>query len=433
MGRRGGWRRRRHRRSGAPARFVPGSLSSIVVLDEHDEAFHERGSRHGSPATSPSSGPAGPRIPCLLVSPCPSLAAVEIANGRVAAVSRVARTGRLAVRRDRRSQRRGTVEDVARARPRWPRHCVTPSVESSASSTPPGDRDGSACRACRETDLVRACVPPRSASRNREFCSAPGAARHGRGCARAAVRRDSRNLRPGVSRLREELEAAAGRTVVEVTSALSADEIPAEAGVYVGTEAVLHRVRTADVVAFLDFDSELLAPRYRAAEQAMALLVRAARLVGPRSGRRPRADPVPLAGHEVLDAAAHAAPERPPGPERERRSLLRFPPFGALATVTGHGADEFVASLPAGIERAGPAEGRWMLRSSRRRHARRRPPGGRPSPRKPPSYRSRPPTPLTQTQNRFSGRLDHVTGVGGQRTAGRGGYDGAERFTRSSR
>ena len=60
------------------------------------------------------------------------------------------------------------------------------------------------------------------------------------------------------------------------------DGPPDAAGVYVGTEAVLHRVPAADVVAFLDIDAELLAPRYRAAEQAMALLVR---------GRAPRRPP----------------------------------------------------------------------------------------------------------------------------------------------
>ena len=43
----------------------------------------------------------------------------------------------------------------------------------------------------------------------------------------------------------------------------------------------------ADAVAFLDFDQELLAPRYRAAEQALALLARAARLVGRPRRRRP--------------------------------------------------------------------------------------------------------------------------------------------------
>ena len=35
---------------------------------------------------------------------------------------------------------------------------------------------------------------------------------------------------------------------------------------------MLHRVARADVVAFLDIDAELLAPRDREAEQAMALL-----------------------------------------------------------------------------------------------------------------------------------------------------------------
>ena len=40
---------------------------------------------------------------------------------------------------------------------------------------------------------------------------------------------------------------------------------------------MLHQVPSADVVAFLDLDHELLAPRFRAAEQALALLARAAR------------------------------------------------------------------------------------------------------------------------------------------------------------
>ena len=45
---------------------------------------------------------------------------------------------------------------------------------------------------------------------------------------------------------------------------------------------MLHRVESADTVAFLDFDQELLAPRYRAGEEAMSLLIQAARLVGER-------------------------------------------------------------------------------------------------------------------------------------------------------
>ena len=88
-------------------------------------------------------------------------------------------------------------------------------------------------------------------------------------------------VKPGTARLRSEIEAAAHRSAVEVTGSSAFDDTSCD--VFVGTEAVLHRVRRIDTVVFLDFDSELLAPRYRAAEQAMSLLVRAGRLVVIRS------------------------------------------------------------------------------------------------------------------------------------------------------
>ena len=57
--------------------------------------------------------------------------------------------------------------------------------------------------------------------------------------------------------------------------------------VLIGTEAVLHRVRRAAAVAFLDIDLHLLAPRLSATEETLALFVRAARLVGARGAGRP--------------------------------------------------------------------------------------------------------------------------------------------------
>jgi primosomal protein N' (replication factor Y) len=151
------------------------------------------------------------------------------------------------------------------------------------------------------------------------------------------------NLRPGVTRLREELEAAANRPAVLVTGA--GPDRPPEAGVYVGTEAALHRVDRADTVAFLDFDREVLAPRYRAEEQAMALLVRAARLVGPRArdGRILVQTFVPH--HPVVQAALLADPGRLVERAREQRRMLRLPPFGAYAEISGPGSDEFVAGI----------------------------------------------------------------------------------------
>ena len=82
-------------------------------------------------------------------------------------------------------------------------------------------------------------------------------------------------LKLGVTRAREELEALAREPVAAVTAAGAAQDGPAVAGtrILVGTEAVLHRAEDADLVAFLDLDQELLAPRYRSAEEALALLV----------------------------------------------------------------------------------------------------------------------------------------------------------------
>ncbi len=117
-------------------------------------------------------------------------------------------------------------------------------------------------------------------------------------------------IRPGVSRLREEIEAAAGRPAGMVTG--DSESLP-DCDVLIGTEAVLHRAGRADVVAFLDLDAELLAPRYRAGEQAMTLLARAARLVGGRQRWRT------AAGADVPAAPRGAAG----GPAR--RSLTRLP------------------------------------------------------------------------------------------------------------
>jgi primosomal protein N' (replication factor Y) len=172
------------------------------------------------------------------------------------------------------------------------------------------------------------------------------------------------NLRPGVTRLREELEAAAQRPVVAITGAST--ELPA-AGVYVGTEAVLHRVPHASVVAFLDFDAELLAPRYRAAEQAMTLLVRAARLLGPRSAGGRLLVQTTLPHHDVLQAALLADPARLQAIEWPRRQALGFPPAAALARISGAGAAPYVDELRAGshdVQVAGTESAGYLARAA---------------------------------------------------------------------
>jgi len=179
-------------------------------------------------------------------------------------------------------------------------------------------------------------------------------------------------LRVGVTRAREELEILAGRPVAEVTSesgpGLSSRTGPApgDAPILVGTEAVLHRVAGAHAVVFLDFDQELLAPRYRAAESAFGLLARAARIVGARGDGGRIVIQTRIPDHEVIDAAVHADPSRLAVVESARRAALRFPPESAVATVSGQSAALFVGALPSveGLEVLGPSGRRWLLRAT---------------------------------------------------------------------
>ena len=79
---------------------------------------------------------------------------------------------------------------------------------------------------------------------------------------------------------------------------------------------MLHRVRSADVVVFLEFDSEMLAPRFRAAEQAMALIIRAGRLAPEVLVQTFVPD------HEVIRAAVAGDPAIVSDGDRRRREYV---------------------------------------------------------------------------------------------------------------
>jgi len=328
-------------------------LAAVVVLDAHDEALQEERAPTWSAWEVAAERAERAGVPCVLVSPCPTLE--HLAWGEVSVPSRaVERSGWPVVEVvDRRdddprsglySQRlvrvlrgAGRVACVLNRRGRARLLACGACGELVRCESCAGalEQDAGTGLRCRRCGAGRAAV-----------CQACGAAR-------------LRSLRVGVTRAREELEALAGRPVAEVTG--ESGELP-DSPVLVGTEALLHRLRAADAVVFVDFDQELLAPRFRAAEQAMALLARAARLVGGREGGGRVVVQTRSPGSEVLRAAVHADPGRLAVVERERRAALRLPPATALAVVSGDAA-AFVAALPGGVEVLGPADGRWLVRA----------------------------------------------------------------------
>ena len=191
-----------------------------------------------------------------------------------------------------------------------------------------------ACATCHELARCEACEAAVVESGDALACPRCGTERP-RVCTKCFATK-LKVLRSGVNRLADDLRALLPTaTVLDVDAASGADP---DADVLVGTEAVLHRVgrdRAPGLVAFLDFDQELLAPRIRSAEQAQWLLVRAARLLGPRSRSGRLLVQTTLPDHPVVVAAQNADPLLVADTERPVREALAFPPFGGLAAVRG--------------------------------------------------------------------------------------------------
>ena len=98
----------------------------------------------------------------------------------------------------------------------------------------------------------------------------------------------------------------------------------------------------------------------------MALLARAARLLGPRDRNGRLVVQTRHPKHPVLDAVLHADPGRLVATEQRQRIELGFPP----ATATGGGvgsrrgrSSSPRSARPLGVDVLGPADGRWLLRA----------------------------------------------------------------------
>ena len=180
------------------------------------------------------------------------------------------------------------------------------------------------------------------------------------------IRDRFRRVKLGVTGVSEELVHIARRPVTEVDA--STELLPDGADLYVGTEAIFHRLDKAELVAFLDFDQEILAPRYRAAEEAMSLIVHAARLVGARENGGRILIQTRMPQHPVLQAAINADPGSVARTELEMRKQLRQPPESHWAVISGSSAAEFVERLGQrdGLEVMNANNTRWRVRSNDR-------------------------------------------------------------------
>jgi primosomal protein N' (replication factor Y) len=332
-------------------------IAVVVVLDAHDELLAQEGAPTWGAVAVVIERARRAGVPAVLATPCPT--PELLAEGRLHLVERGEELAGWAIVEvvDRRGDdpRLGLYSSrlVELVRAGGPVACVL-------------NRKGRlrllACTACSELVRCARCSGAMSeTARGRLDCGRCGESRP-TVCSNCGSMR-LKALRIGTARAREELETLAGRPVGEVTA--STGDLP-DADVLVGTEALLRRLtpaRRLGAIAFVDFDQELLAPRVRAGDEALALLALASRLVRGRRGRVLLQTRMP--DHPVVRAAAAADPAIAVDAESGLRESLRFPPFAAVAIVRGESARGYVDGLRAlpGIEVLGPNEDRWMVKA----------------------------------------------------------------------
>ena len=322
-------------------------LRAAVVLDAHDEAYREERAPTWSAVEVVDERGRRDGAPVLLVSPCPPLALTE---------------GRTLVTTERSVERRGwpLVEVVDRTGddPRTGLFGERMAIAAHAELDRPDgrvvcilNRTGRVrVLACKSCGTLARCTLCGGAMAQTEASGPLSCGRCGESRPPVCAACDSAKLkvlRIGVSRATEEVAALLGTDAVELTAERGAAEQAGVARLVVGTEAALHRVDHAGLVAFLDFDQHLLAPRFGAGEEALAMLARAARMVGARSGAGRILVQTRIPGHEVLRAAVHADPGLLAEAEEPIRRQLGLPPFGALAKLAGPGAPTYAERLQA--------------------------------------------------------------------------------------
>ncbi len=307
-------------------------LKSIIVLDEHDERLQDERSPtwHSRDVAIERARALG--IPCLLVSPLPTVSAthwagpqavrfVEPASGDWPSIEVVDPYSDLG---DEEKPQFGLLSsrliEVLRDKSKTVVCILNTKGRSRLLS----------CKACKA--IIRCEKCDAAVIQNEEGileCNRCGAHRPAtcQSCSSNALAL----LRKGVAKMRDEIEKAALRQVVEL-SAETTVAANAASLVYIGTEAALHRVSSADVVVFLDFDNELFAPTYRAGEQAWTLLIHATRLLKGSSKALIVLQSQDASNTQYTDFVS-PDPQLLIEREQKKRKVMQLPPYAAMARV----------------------------------------------------------------------------------------------------
>jgi len=321
-------------------------LSAIVVIDEHDELHHDERSPTWNSVSVARQRATQAGVPLILSSAVPSAESVVTEASRTEVVHDADLWPRFVIE---------NLDDVPVAGSLLSSTLLSSITRPNETTVCVLNTKGKArllvCKSCRAVQACGTCASLLTQDDQGVLHCARCQQDAGSVCV-SCGRTTFTVPRGGVSQLVAQLHKSTQKSIVEVTA--ESDNSWVKGSVFVGTEAALFRVPTADTVVFADIDRDLSAPRVTASREVAALIVRAARLVGARGTvviqtRTPH--------HPLLSAFANEQPMQALQEwntrDIEQRQAFMLPPFALMASVSLADDEPFVdVQLPDGVSSA---------------------------------------------------------------------------------
>ncbi len=302
-------------------------LSSIVVIDEHDELHHEERSPTWNSVEVAQERARRAAIPCVLTSAIPSARALHTLHQSTSVVSVENAWPRIEV---------VNLDDVPVAGSLLSSEMLSSVSTAGVTTVCVLNTKGKArlivCKSCRAVQACRTCTSLLTQTEDGGLVCVRCNEDAGAVCITCG-RTAFVVAKGGVSQLVNQVMKSTRNPVIEVSS--DADDSWTKGSVFIGTEAVLYRIPFADAVVFADIDRDLSVPRLTASREVLSLVARAARLVGPH-GRVVLQTRQP--SHPLLHAMSSLQPQNEILQWMEKdlaqRQLFAMPPFSFMARVS---------------------------------------------------------------------------------------------------
>ena len=319
---------------------------AVVVIDEHDELLKEERSPAWDATTVASERARRAGVPFICTSAVPSAQSLHVLSGRVKNVDAEKSWPKIMI---------VNLSDIPVAQSLLSSELLEAVSASGDTTVCVLNTKGKArlivCKSCRHVQACPLCASLLTYDEDNNLWCVRCQDMHGGVCL-SCGRSAFTVPRGGVSQLVSQIQVSTRNPVIEISSDSPDDW--SKGTVFIGTEAVLHRIPTADTVVFADIDRDLGAPRLTGTHEVLSMIAKAARMVGANGTlviqTRQVDNPLIVA---LSQSDVSAALQKWNEADTAQRRAMTLPPFGAIARVSVTAPRSITEiSLPAGINMA---------------------------------------------------------------------------------